>query len=202
MKSDPAGTGEDPRIRRSRRMLHDGLAKLLATKEIDKISIAEIAEASTLNRATFYDHYPDKYALLECMVGSRFGELLAIRDVRVDDCAGALRAIALGVCDYLAETPSTGRKQGGSAQAAIVGVIAKMLLEGMREHELGRDVSPDIVASTVAWAIYGAAQAWLQTPNRCSAERMADVVDRLVNPVFSAAIDGSRADAAYSPSLR
>ena len=173
-------------------MLHDALAKVLATKEFDKISIADIAEASTLNRATFYDHYPDKFALLEAMVGSRFAELLAIRDVRVGDCAGALRAIALGVCDYLAEAPSkAGKARGGCVQVAIVGVIAKMLLEGLRARKFPPDVSPAIVASTIAWAIYGAADAWMQTPKRCSAERMADVIDRLVAPVFSAAVERS-----------
>jgi AcrR family transcriptional regulator len=182
---------QDPRIRRSRRMLHDALAALLATKEFDKISIQEIAEASTLNRATFYDHYPDKFALLECMVGSRFAELMAIRNVQVTDCAGALRALALGVCDYLAEAPAKGGKSHeGSMQAAIVGVIRTMLLEGLREQDFGGDVTPDIVASTVAWAIYGAANAWMHTPERCSAEQIADVIDTLISPVFSAAAKG------------
>jgi AcrR family transcriptional regulator len=44
----------DPRVLRSRQMLHEALATLLLNKDFDKISIQEIAEASTLNRATFY----------------------------------------------------------------------------------------------------------------------------------------------------
>ena len=58
----------DPRVRRTRKMLQDALAQLLKEKEFDKISIGDIAEASTLNRATFYDHYPDKFALLHSLV--------------------------------------------------------------------------------------------------------------------------------------
>src|ERR1700733_756686 len=54
----------DPRILRSRRMLMDGLARLLMKKEFEDISVQDIADEATLNRATFYLHYPDKNALL------------------------------------------------------------------------------------------------------------------------------------------
>src|SRR6266568_3888255 len=96
----------DPRIRRTRVLLQQALGKLLETKEFDKISVQDIAEAATVNRATFYDHYTDKFALLECMVGTRFGELLGTRGVQFNaGCSSALRGIVLGVCDYLATAP-------------------------------------------------------------------------------------------------
>ncbi|MGD1097474.1 MAG: helix-turn-helix domain-containing protein, partial [Bryobacteraceae bacterium] len=55
----------DPRIRRTRQLFHQALEKLLEKKEFDEISVQDIADAATVNRATFYDHYPDKFALLE-----------------------------------------------------------------------------------------------------------------------------------------
>ncbi len=55
----------DPRIVRSRRMLMDALVSLLHRKDFDDISVQEIADEATLNRATFYLHYPDKNALLQ-----------------------------------------------------------------------------------------------------------------------------------------
>ena len=85
-------------------MLMEALAKLLNEKEFDDISIQEIADEATLNRATFYLHYPDKNALLQAMTAARFRDLIARRGLSFTDCDGALRAIALGVCDYLAET--------------------------------------------------------------------------------------------------
>src|ERR1700722_4343843 len=96
----------DPRILRSRRMLMDALARLLIEKEFEDISVQEIADEATLNRATFYLHYPDKNALLQAMTDIRFRDLLERRAITFTDCNGALRAIALGVCDYLAETTS------------------------------------------------------------------------------------------------
>ena len=55
----------DPRIRRTRQMLQDALKRLLEEKQFDKISVQDITVLATLNRATFYAHYPDKFALLE-----------------------------------------------------------------------------------------------------------------------------------------
>ena len=101
----------DPRIRRTRQLMQQALAKLLENKELDEISVQDITEAATLNRATFYDHYTDKFALLECMVGSDFHELLAEREVQFDaGCSSALKSIVLAVCDYLA------RMQGANCQ--------------------------------------------------------------------------------------
>src|ERR1700756_1807482 len=94
----------DPRILRSRRMLMEALARLLIRKEFEDVSVQEIADEATLNRATFYLHYPDKNALLQAMTASRFRDLIERRSITFTDCKGALRAIALGVCDYLAES--------------------------------------------------------------------------------------------------
>src|ERR1700744_3529236 len=104
----PENTTEstDPRILRSRRMLMEALVRLLNKKEFEDISIQEIADEATLNRATFYLHYPDKNALLQAMTAARFHDLIARRGLSFTDCDGALRAIALGVCDYLAENTS------------------------------------------------------------------------------------------------
>ena len=103
LQPDSAAETTDPRIVRSRHMLMEALAKLLIHNNFDDISIQEIADEATLNRATFYLHYTDKNALLQAMAAARFGELIARRGLSFTDCDGALRAIALGVCDYLAD---------------------------------------------------------------------------------------------------
>src|SRR5271169_1966247 len=93
----------DPRILRTRKLLQQALVNLMKEKEFDSISVQDIAESATINRATFYDHYPDKFALLECTVGSRFNDLLSQRGVSFNGtCDSALKSIVLGVCDFIA----------------------------------------------------------------------------------------------------
>ena len=185
LQSGKAMEATDPRILRSRRMLMDALARLLNQKEFDGISIQEIADEATLNRATFYLHYPDKNALLQAMTATRFGDLIARRGVSFTDCDGALRAIALGVCDYLAETtgcPSQLAKM--PLQGSIIPVVEGMFREGAARHAMAPGTDPELVASTAAWAIFGAAQRWYQTPGRIPAEEMAAKIEALVKPIF------------------
>ena len=166
-------------------MLMDSLVKLLNRKEFADISVQEIADEATLNRATFYLHYPDKNALLRAMTAERFRDLIARRRLVFSNCDGALRAIALGVCDYLAETtgcPSQLSKM--PLESSIIPVVEDMFREGASHHQLKPGVDPELLATTAAWAIFGAARAWYQAPDRIPAEEMAARIEAVVKPVF------------------
>jgi AcrR family transcriptional regulator len=175
----------DPRILRSRQMLMEALLRLLTRKEFDDISIQEIADEATLNRATFYLHYPDRNALLQAMTATRFRGLIARRSLSFTNCDGALRAIALGVCDYLAETtgcPSQLAKM--PLEGSIIPVVEGMFQEGAANHTMLPGTDPNLLATTAAWAIFGAARRWYQTPDRIPAEEMAAKIEAMVKPIF------------------
>src|SRR6202046_3685077 len=180
-----AAENTDPRVLRSRQMLMESLLRLLIRKEFEDISIQEIADEATLNRATFYLHYADKNALLQAMTAARFRDLVARRGLSFTDCDGALRAIALGVCDYLAETtgcPSQLAKM--PLESSIIPVVEGMFIEGAAQHEMVPGVDSALLATTAAWAIFGAARRWYQTPDRITAEGMAAKIEAMVKPIF------------------
>jgi AcrR family transcriptional regulator len=179
----------DPRIRRTRLLLQQALGKLLETKEFEKISVQDIAEAATLNRATFYDHYADKFALLECMVASRFHDLLTQRGIVFNGgCSSALKGIVLGVCDYLAATPrlecERQRQMEPHLESSVIAVVRRLLLNGLKQHAAESAIPPEMAAATASWAIYGAAKEWVHTPNRCSSEEIVEMVLLLVSPIL------------------
>src|SRR5580698_9270292 len=175
----------DPRILRSRRMLMEALARLLTKKEFEDVSVQEIADDATLNRATFYLHYADKNALLQAMTESRFRALIERRAITFDDCHGALRAIALGVCDYLAESTGCPSQLARiSLEGSIIPVVEGMFKEGLAHHGTAPSVDAELLATTAAWAVFGAARRWFQTPNRIPAEEMAVRIETMVNPVL------------------
>jgi AcrR family transcriptional regulator len=176
----------DPRILRSRRMLMEALARLMIKKEFEDISVQEIADEATLNRATFYLHYPDKNALLQAMTDARFRDLIERRAISFSDCHGALRAIALGVCDYLAETTSCPAQLARAPlEGSIIPVIEGMFQEGISRHGLAPGADASLLATTAAWAIFGAARRWFQTPDRIPAEEMAAKIETMVSPIMS-----------------
>jgi AcrR family transcriptional regulator len=188
----------DPRIRRTRQLLQGALRTLMASKNFDEIAVQDITEAATVNRATFYDHYTDKYALLEAMVAGGFHWLLHERNVRYDGtCPSAARAIILAVCDYLAQSHGGGAEcQRQSAfepliAAAIITAIRRVLMEGMPKDGGVEGTPPapppEMIASAASCAIYGAANAWFNTPERPPAEKIVPLVMQLIAPMLEAA---------------
>jgi AcrR family transcriptional regulator len=166
-------------------MLMEALASLLIKKEFEDISVQDIADEATLNRATFYLHYPDKNALLQAMTGTRFRDLIERRAITFTDCNGALRAIALGVCDYFAESTGCPTQLARMPlEISIIPVIEDMFKEGLAHHGLPPGVDAALLATTAAWAVFGAARRWFQTPNRIPAEEMAARIETMVSPVL------------------
>jgi AcrR family transcriptional regulator len=188
LQTDSTVETTDPRIRRSRQMLMEALAKLLTQNSFDDISIQEIATEATLNRATFYLHYPDKDALLQAMTDVRFRNLIERRGISFTDCDGALRAIALGVCDYLAEaTTCPGQLARIPLEGSIIPVVEGMFKEGIAHHGMAPGVDAALLATTAAWAVFGAARRWFQNPDRIPAEQMAAKIEAMVKPIFLSA---------------
>jgi AcrR family transcriptional regulator len=175
----------DPRILRSRRMLMEALARLLTKKEFEDLSVQEISDEATLNRATFYLHYADKNALLHAMTESRFRNLIERRAITFTDCNGALHAIALGVCDYLVESTGCPTQLSRMAlEGSIIPIVEDMFEEGLAHHGLAPGADAELLATTAAWAVFGAARRWFQTPDRIPAEEMAARIETIVSPVL------------------
>ena len=180
---------QDPRIRRTRELLQLAMDTLLKQKEFDKITVQDITDEAGVNRATFYAHYPDKFALLECKVAGDFNALLAERGVTFDGtCAGALRSMVLGVCDFLVRTQGEAcqrqRQMVPHLEAAMGTVVGKMLLDGLRRHEDGSNVSPELRAAAISWAILGAAKEWVRTPGRPSSDEIAGTLVGMIGPMM------------------
>jgi AcrR family transcriptional regulator len=181
----------DPRVRRTRQLLQEALRKLLEQKRFDDITVQDITEAATLNRATFYAHYPDKFALLGELIRLTFLQLLDQRNVRWDGtCPSAFQAIILAVCDYLLEVQksrSSDRLQFEPfVEATVIDQIRLILLDGFRRHPEERRIPQELIAATASWAIYGAVKQWVDTPNRPPAEEFVHTAIELVQPVVEA----------------
>jgi AcrR family transcriptional regulator len=182
----------DPRIRRTRQLLKEALSKLVQTKLFDEISVQDITEAATVNRATFYDHYTDKYALLEATIGGGFHELLNSRSVQFDGtCPSAARAIILATCDYLTQAHANSdvcNRQSAFeplVDAAITAAIRLVLARGLRRDSDTAPLATEMVASAASSAIYGAVKQWSSTPNHPPAEEIVPTILALVLPILT-----------------
>ncbi len=55
----------DSRVRRTKKLIRQGLVELSRTKSINKITVKELTDRVEINRGTFYLHYKDVYDLVD-----------------------------------------------------------------------------------------------------------------------------------------
>ena len=59
---------EDLRVIKTKRNLYEGLLSLMKDKPFEDIKVSDICQTSLINRSTFYDHFNDKYELLNSLI--------------------------------------------------------------------------------------------------------------------------------------
>lgn len=75
------GMKQDKRVQKTEKGIRDAFISLLREKSFADITIRSIAERAQISRSTFYDHYADKYLLLETLyqeIIRRFQEMAGI----------------------------------------------------------------------------------------------------------------------------
>ena len=84
----------DARKRYTQMVLKQSLLKLLKEKPVNKITVKEVCELAQLNRATFYAHYSDCFALLESIENELIGAFeQSLRYVNSFDVTALIEAI-------------------------------------------------------------------------------------------------------------
>lgn len=188
--------GLDPRVKRTRQLLRSALVSLMAEKAFEAISVQDLAERATVNRVTFYDHFDDKYALLDSLIGESFREMLRARLEEGKGCCRdkVLCPLFLTLCDYLAKLTACckpGRAGAQSLFAPLVEcrvktLVCELLRARLEEEEApGRlRTSPALGATLAGWSLYGAASEWDKTGRQTAPEDLA----RDVLPAVAAAL--------------
>ena len=172
----------DPRVKRTRELIMRAFDELVAEKGHTGLTVQEIAERATINRATFYAHFADQYELFDHHVSEAFREELRRR---LPDPSGLtqenLKAMILAACDYLARLNTacsrTDRQFRPIIESQVQGELYELLLRWMEatpEKTAGRQVSPGVAASVVSWSIFGTALDWSRNGAAPSSEEVAD----------------------------
>jgi len=72
-------------------------------------------------------------------------------------------------------------------EGSIIPVVEDMFRKGAASHAMRPDFDSELLATTAAWAIFGAARRWYQTPDRIPADEMAARIEAIVKPIFPSA---------------
>jgi AcrR family transcriptional regulator len=174
--------GSDPRVQRTRQLLLQAFMALVQEKHnIHSISVQEIATQATVNRATFYAHFEDKYALVVDWTREKFQRALA-RQLPPSSTLQreTLHRLILAVFDFLARSrqyhkPSD-RQFEPLFEIALQQELYELLLRWLKqvpsELPLPRETI-ETTAQIISWAIFGPAAQWSRGDQSISAEEMA-----------------------------
>jgi AcrR family transcriptional regulator len=174
--SNPPAQALDPRVVRTRRMLEQAFADILREKGFQAATVQDITRRAGVNRATFYAHFSDKYALLDHTI--REGFRAEIEQRMLDACHYTpenLHALIVAVCEFIRSARSrckTPQPQFESlVETQVKAALFELLLKWLEQVETV--VSPQTAATAGSWAIYGLAAQWSRGPRSKSADQFA-----------------------------
>jgi AcrR family transcriptional regulator len=170
----------DPRVKRTHKLIRQAFVELLLEKDLASISIQDIADRATVNRATFYAHFPDKYALFDSILRESFQrELVQHLPPEPVWSVDSLRVLVRTTFDFL-ELFHEGCKASKQSfdplmERAIQQELASVLQEWLKRARVAGKrpgVRIELVASITSWAIFGPAVQWSRQEQTPSADEM------------------------------
>lgn len=179
---------EDPRVTRTRQLLHQALLELLMEKSFQAITIQDIADRATVNRVTFYAHFQDKFALLEYSTREIFKEqvyqhLPMTASLTPKNLGTLIRVVCEFLRGMIRECPPPHGQMDSLMEKQIKEVVYEILLGWLEEVPNPGNVEQKAVIT--AWAIYGVAVQWSQ---KAKPEPVDSFVEQVL-PIIQASLD-------------
>jgi len=176
----------DPRIIRTRKLIMDAFIELSTKKDFKDITIKDITTNATINRATFYSHFIDKFDLLDKVLSESIMKEV-IQEVSKHELINeeTIQAIFLSIIKFQISL----RNQCHRSYEAFTTQIETIFKQELQVFfaEIGKNQWSnqyiDVEASAVmlSWALYGAAMHWLQNQNTQPEDYVKQVVHFIKN---------------------
>ena len=153
---------ENQRVTLTKRMLREGLLRLLEKKPIEKVSVTELCREAGINRATFYAHYTCVQDVLKEMGQQIMADLAAVQS----RYAGAgFYPNAQRMCQYLSENADAVRvllrNYSGQELVQVFNDTYEQLLRESAAQNLDVD-NVKLVTSYLAGGCYSLIKLWLE----------------------------------------
>ena len=166
----------DPRIARTVRACEAAIVELAAEQPISQVSVADLALAAGVTRATFYNHYANPLALLiEVLLADL--ELAHIYEEkrRAEGDYSAEELLRLSIIDVAEHIERFEPVYRLTLDRPADGAVYEALIRHFREYALSfieLSANPDlpssnrdVIAQFLAYGFAGAIKAWLSDPS-------------------------------------
>src|SRR5471030_1934369 len=175
---------DDPRVLRTRQLIKEAFSILLQKKGFDAITIKDIAQKAAINRATFYAHYEDKYALLEEIIEQAFHKMFPEQVMYAQEFTEEIcNELILMTYNYIVTFYKTCRMDSKSIATLVDEKIRNMLkqmiesifLKGNTFHTED-NLNIKIISAMTCSAIYSGAYSWFKDGKNDRTDLLVDIV--------------------------
>lgn len=166
-------------------LLVESFKELVLKRPIEKITIKEITDKAGVIRPTFYNHFQDKYELLEWIIRTDLIEPMRplIQNGLSDQ---ALLFVFTGVQNDMEFYARARRLEGqNSFESIVTNCIQDTLLETFGVKHFGdkmvRGLTPELLSMYYAKAMCFLVLSWIDSGLKATPQEMADIYKYLVN---------------------
>jgi len=174
----------DPRVKRTRGLLEQAFMDVLTEKGFQAVTVQDIAERAGVNRATFYAHFEDKYALLNHTIRRKFRQeiekhMLNASQFSMDN----LRLLFISLCEFVDNANAHCKPSESQFESLVESQVKEQLRELLQDwiEQVGSKMDAHTAATATSWAIYGLALHWSHQKKRPAPEHFAEQVLPLIS---------------------
>lgn len=205
------GESEDLRVRRTRKLLKDAFVELTVEKGFSTLTVQDIADRAMVNRSTFYRHYLDKYDLLDQFMDEVYNlssedEFVAekLGQIPPDKLPGPLvllKHIEQHVDFYRAMLGPKGDPAFAQRLRQNTERRFRYLYENQPVKIAPGDPPIDLRISYIAYAGVGAVVWWLENPQQCTVEQLANWLGQLASTLTGLTVKATTTKATVPKSV-
>jgi len=170
----------------------DAMQDLVERLPYEEISVADIAQQATINRATFYAHFEDKSHLVESMIREGLEQAVLGRISHPAPFDGAsLKLVAEATIEFLGSVLRPCERQASrffsTFGPTVQETLERCFMEWIKHDPTARRrlrATPEALSNALAWSIYGAAVGWCRLAKRPDIGKTAEETVRIFLPAL------------------
>ncbi len=177
----------DRRVRKTKKLLRQGLTKLLQEKSVKDISVRELADLVDINRGTFYIHYRDIFDMVEQIETEMFEEFNQVLTAHApQDLKGEPLPFLIDIFRFMADYADMCMALlGKNGDIAFVdklrGVVRTRCLDDwMHLFKAEQPGRYEFICSYIVSGCIGLIQKWMESGMRESVEEIAQIAEQMI----------------------
>lgn len=176
----------DRRVRKTKKLMTDALAKLLSEKPLKNITVREIADEADINRGTFYLHYKDVFDMVDKIQDEIFDKFnTIITEYMPTNGSETLFLFLEKLFELLAENASLARVLvGHNGDAAFINklknVVRDKILAGIPFASSEKKAEFDFLYSFISSGCTGLCHEWLESDMSKTPAQIASLAEKFI----------------------